>query len=170
MSGINKVVLVGRLTRDVEVKKTQSGISVASYTVAVDRRFQSGNGPTADFINCVSWRQSADFLGTYGRKGAMVGVEGSIQTRNYTANDGRKVYVTEVVTDAVQLLESKAQTQSRMDQGASYGDASYSAPNYSNQSNEPAYNIPTYDGQEELTRDDFNTGPSLDIASDDLPF
>lgn len=170
MSGINQVVLVGRLTRDVEVRKTQSGISVASYTVACDRRYQTNNGPTADFINCVSWRQSADFLSNYGRKGSLVGIEGSIQTRNYVANDGHKVYVTEVVTDRVQLLESKQATQNRSNDN-SYGNAnSYAAPNYANTTSAPSYDVPTYDNGDEITRDDFNTGPELDIASDDLPF
>ncbi|NCB33142.1 MAG: single-stranded DNA-binding protein, partial [Erysipelotrichia bacterium] len=118
---INRVVLVGRLTKDIEVRKTQSGLSVAAFTVACDRRFASRNQdaggqnqqPSADFINCVAWRQSADFLGSYGRKGALVGVEGRIQTRNYNDKEGKKVYVTEIVCDNVQLLESKSQSQAR---------------------------------------------------------
>ncbi len=162
---INRVVLVGRLTKDVEVRKTQSGLSVAAFTVACDRRFASRNSqdaggqnqPTADFINCVAWRQSADFLGSYGRKGALVGVEGRIQTRNYNDKDGKKVYVTEVVCDNVQLLESKSQSQSRatsQPQMPSDSDAPMSDPFGSSQGGS----------------DDFNTGPSLDISSDDLPF
>ena len=106
---INRVVLVGRLTKDVEVRKTQTGLSVASFTVACDRRTsrsQDGNQQTADFINCVAWRQSADFLGQYARKGALVGVEGRIQTRSYDRQDGTKQYVTEVLCDNVSLLES----------------------------------------------------------------
>lgn len=108
MININRVVLVGRLTRDVEVRKTGSGLSVASFTVAVSRRFarqdaQNNNQPTADFISCVAWRQAADFLGNYGKKGTLIGVEGRLQTRSYDGNDGRKGYVTEVVCDNVQL-------------------------------------------------------------------
>ena len=98
--GLNRVVLVGRLTKDVEVRKTPSGISMARFTVAVDRRFssrnnaQQNNQPTADFISCIAWRQSADFLGSYGRKGTLVGVEGSIQTGSYTNQAGQKGYTT----------------------------------------------------------------------------
>ena len=112
---INRVVLVGRLTRDVEVRKTTNGLSVASFTVACDRRQRrdAQNQQSADFISCVAWRQTADFLGQYARKGALVGVEGRIQTRNYDGQDGRKVYVTEVLCDTVQLLESKSQSQNR---------------------------------------------------------
>lgn len=157
---INRVVLVGRLTRDVEVRKTQSGLSVASFTVACDRRFSKDAGQNqqqADFISCVAWRQTADFLGSYARKGAMVGVEGRIQTRSYDDRDGKKVYVTEVVCDSVQLLESKSQSQARTSTGSSY----QSGSSYDN----------SYDsGNEPLGPEDFNTGPSLDIASDDLPF
>lgn len=187
MSGINRVVLVGRLTRDVEVRKTQSGLSVASYTVAVDRGFRaSANGPSADFINCVSWRQSADFLGSYGRKGAMVGIDGSIQTRNYVANDGHKVYVTEVVTDQVQLLESKAQTQERMAQENSYSAPSYSQPSYSQpnysapvQQAAPSYSAPVQQAPVQSqpqpasnnSGTEFDTGSSMiDLTKEDLPF
>lgn len=117
---INNVVLVGRLTKDVEVKKTQSGLSVASFTIACDRRLsqeQKNNGEQpADFISCVAWRGSADFLGRYAHKGDTVGVEGRIQTRNYD-RDGQKVYVTEIVANSVSILHStqprqtQAQTQ-----------------------------------------------------------
>lgn len=119
---INNVVLVGRLTKDVEVKKTQSGLSVASFTVACDRRLsqeqRNNNEQSADFINCVAWRGSADFLGNYAHKGDTVGVEGRIQTRSYD-RDGQKVYVTEIVANSVSILHStqprqaQAQTQSQ---------------------------------------------------------
>ena len=154
---INRVVLVGRLTKDVEVRKTQSGLSVASFTLACDRRFSSNNQSqqTADFINCVAWRQSADFLGSYGRKGMLVGLDGRIQTRNYDGQDGRKVYVTEVVADSVQLLESRSSSESRANQAPSQDD--YSSVNYDN-------------SMDTISEDDFYTGPSRDISSDDLPF
>lgn len=162
MSGINSVVLVGRLTRDVEVRKTTTGISYARFTVACDRRFSGrdqNNGsnsqqPTADFISCVAWRQSADFLGSYGRKGSMVGINGSIQTGSYTDRDGKKVYTTDVLCDRVQLLDSRNASQSQSSAG------SYSAP-------EPQ---DPYAGSEPAASSGFNTGPSYDIASDDLPF
>ena len=117
---INNVVLVGRLTKDVEIRKTQSGLSVASFTVACDRRLsqeqRNNNEQSADFISCVAWRGSADFLGNYAHKGDTVGVEGRIQTRNYD-RDGQKVYVAEIIANSVSILHStqprqaQAQTQ-----------------------------------------------------------
>ena len=151
---INRVVLVGRLTKDVQVRKTQSNLSVASFTIAVDRRPSQGQQgqQSADFINCVAWRQAAEFLGSYARKGALVGAEGRIQSRSYDDKDGRKVYVTEVVCDNVQLLESKSVSQSRQ--------ASGDQPSYDSMNQGSALTDNT----------DLNTGPSLDISSDDLPF
>ncbi len=159
---INRVVLVGRLTRDVEVRKTASGLSVATFTVACDRRMARGqdgnNQQSADFISCVAWRQAADFLGSYARKGALVGVEGRIQTRNYD-RDGQKVYVTEIVCDTVNLLESKSQSQSRA-QNSSYQDNSYQQP----------YSQPKSSTNDDFVSDDFGAGIGMDISSDDLPF
>ena len=113
---INNVVLVGRLTRDPEMRKTSSGISTCAFTLAVDRgRAKSANGPEADFISCVAWRQTAELLCSYMHKGSLIGVEGRIQTRNYDDPNtpGKKVYVTEVVCDSIQFLESKNATSSR---------------------------------------------------------
>lgn len=159
---INRVVLVGRLTRDVEVRKTASGLSVATFTVACDRRMARGqdgnNQQSADFISCVAWRQAADFLGSYARKGALVGVEGRIQTRSYD-RDGQKVYVTEIVCDTVNLLESKSQSQSRA-QNSSYQDNSYQQP----------YSQPKPSTNDDFVSDDFGAGIRMDISSDDLPF
>ena len=168
-ASINRVVLVGRLTRDVEIRKTTSGTSVAQFTVACDRRFQSkgqdgmanNSQQTADFISCVAWRQRADFLGSYGRKGTLVGVEGSIQTRSYTNQSGQKVYVTEVVADNVELLSPKNSSQGRQD--------SYQAP----LPEDPYANAPSSSNSSTGSgsgNEDFNTGPSLEISSDDLPF
>ena len=92
---INNVVLVGRLVRDPELKKSSGGYSVCNFTIACDRR-SSGQNKQADFINCIVWRQGADFLTQYGAKGMLTGLTGSIQTRSYTDNTGRTVYVTEV--------------------------------------------------------------------------
>lgn len=158
---INRVVLVGRLTRDVEVRKTTNGLSVASFTVACDRRQRrdAQNQQSADFISCVAWRQTADFLGQYARKGALVGVEGRIQTRNYDGQDGRKVYVTEVLCDTVQLLESKSQSQNRDYNNSQVSDYPINDTNsFDTTSSDPFGNS------------DFDTGPSMDISSDDLPF
>ena len=159
---INRVVLVGRLTRDVEVRKTASGLSVATFTVACDRRMARGqdgnNQQSADFISCVAWRQAADFLGSYAHKGALVGVEGRIQTRNYD-RDGQKVYITEVVCDTVNLLESKSQSQSRA-QNSGYQDNSYQQP----------YSQPKPSVNDDFVSHDFGAGIGMDISSDDLPF
>ena len=104
---INSVVLVGRLTKDIELRKTQSGLSVASFTVACDRRLsqeqRNNNEQSADFINCVAWRGSADFLGKYAHKGDTVGVEGKIQTRNYD-RDGQRVYVTDSTISTTSII------------------------------------------------------------------
>jgi len=152
---INSVVLVGRLTKDIELRKTQSGLSVASFTIACDRRLsqeqKNNNEQSADFINCVAWRGSADFLGKYAHKGDTVGVEGRIQTRNYD-RDGQRVYVTEVLANSVNLLHSKQTAQSQ--EQASY---------------EPQ---PTQATQEQKPQQmsDFDCLPNVEVSSDDLPF
>ena len=109
---VNRAVIVGRLTRDPEVKKTQSGLSVCSFTVVCDRNVKkkddSSNEPTADFINCVAWRGSADYIATYGAKGSTVCVDGHIQTRNYDRQDGTKVYVTEILAERLELIRDKS--------------------------------------------------------------
>lgn len=174
---INRVVLVGRLTRDVEVRKTQSNLSVASFTVACDNRRRSQDGSqqnTADFISCVAWRQQADFLGQYARKGAMVGVEGRLQSRSYD-RDGQKVYVTEVVCDNVQLLESRAQSEARAQQSGGYQDSyqqpayqqGYQQPSYQQSYQQPSYSQPS---QQPSFDEGFGSSAGLDISSDDLPF
>ena len=108
-SSVNTVVLVGRLTKDVELMKTKSsGISYCRFTVACDRRkVAEDKEPGTDFITCIAWRQSADFISSYGSKGTLVAVNGSIQTGSYTDRDGRKVYTTDVLADRIQILESK---------------------------------------------------------------
>ena len=105
---INSVVLVGRITKDPELRYTPSNVATVSFSLAIDRTFQSSTGERqADFINCVAWRQSAEFLAKYVKKGYMVGVTGSIQTRNYQAQDGTTRYVTEVVCNSVQNLQGR---------------------------------------------------------------
>lgn len=147
---VNRVVLVGRLTKDPELKRTQTGKSVVSFTVAVNRRF--GQQEQADFINCVAWEKTAEFLGQYAKKGAMVSVEGRISTRTYDDNSGKKVYVTEVVSENVQLLESRSASAQRPASN-SFDSTSGFQPDHNN-----------------FNEDDFSTGPTLDISSDDLPF
>jgi len=100
---INKVILTGRITKDIELRKTTSGVSVVSFTLAVNRKFVSEDAK-ADFINCIAWRQSADFLHNYAKKGALLGVEGRIEVRSYENSKGEKVYATEVTCDSVEIL------------------------------------------------------------------
>lgn len=110
---INNVVLVGRMTRDAELRMTQSNTAVASFTLAVNRPFKNQNGEReADFINCVIWRQAAENLANWCKKGSLVGITGNIQTRNYENQQGQRVYVTEVLANNFQLLESRSQQQS----------------------------------------------------------
>ena len=149
---INSVVLVGRLTRDIELRKTQSGLSVASFTIACDRRLsqeqKNNNEQSADFINCVAWRGSADFLGSYAHKGDTVGVEGKIQTRSYD-RDGQRVYVTEVLANSVNLLHSKQAVHSQ---------------------EQASYEPQPEKEQKPQQMSDFDYLPNVDVSSDDLPF
>lgn len=140
---INRVVLVGRLTKDPVLRKTANGASVVSFTVACTRRFKQEGQPDADFINTVAWNKTADIVSQYTHKGSLVGVEGRIQTRSYDDQSGKRVYVTEVVADSVQFLESKSAAASNA-----------IVPEVNNQSYQEPY----------------ETSSTLDIASDDLPF
>ncbi|ENV4681650.1 TPA: single-stranded DNA-binding protein [Streptococcus pyogenes] len=116
---INNVVLVGRMTKDAELRYTASQVAVATFTLAVNRRFKEQNGEReADFINCVIWRQPAENLANWAKKGALIGVTGRIQTRNYENQQGQRVYVTEVVAENFQMLESR-NSQQQSDQGNS---------------------------------------------------
>ena len=106
---INRVVLVGRLTKNPDLRYTQSGSAVASFTVAVERPFTNQNGDRdADFINCVMWRKAAENFANFTHKGAMVGIDGRLSTRNYENNQGQRVYVTEVTVDNFALLEPRS--------------------------------------------------------------
>ena len=141
---INNAVLVGRLTKDVELRYTPSNVAVATFTLAVNRTFKNENGDReADFINCVMWRQQAENLANWAKKGALIGITGRIQTRSYDNQQGQRVYVTEVVAETFQLLESKGQ------QGNQQGQR----------------------GQEQQQAPDFSRqGAPMDISDDDLPF
>lgn len=109
---INNVTLVGRLTRDVDLRYTQNGKAVANFGLAVNRPFKNANGEyEADFINCQSWGKQAENLANYMKKGNQIGVVGRIQTRNYENNEGKRVYVTEVVAEQVVFLESRKSHQ-----------------------------------------------------------
>lgn len=142
---INNVTLIGRLGKDVELKYTESGLAVASGTLAVSRRFQTKNGEReVDWINFVIWRKAAETFANFTHKGSLVGLEGRIQTRNYENKQGQRVYVTEVIVEDFSFLESKNST----------GNGSY-------QNNRPQSN----------TSDPFaNNAGNVDIQDDQLPF
>lgn len=115
---LNKVVLCGRLTGDPELKQTQSGISVVSFTLAVNRRYQSHSADgqaqqQADFISCVAWRQTAEFISRYFKRGSSLCITGSIQTRNWTDQQGQKRYTTGVVVDDAMFVDSRSESQQR---------------------------------------------------------
>ena len=104
---LNRVTLVGRLTKDAELRRTSSGKAVASFTLAVNRNFKTGDGQEADFINVVCWGKVAENTANYCSKGSLVSVDGRLQTRNYENNQGQKVFVTEVVADSVQFIDTR---------------------------------------------------------------
>ncbi|EJW14115.1 single-stranded DNA-binding protein [Paenibacillus alvei] len=102
---LNRVILIGRLTKDPELRYTSGGVATTSFTLAVDRQFQTNGQKEADFIPVVTWRQTAEACANYLHKGRLTAVEGRIQVRNYENNEGRRIYVTEVVADNVRFLE-----------------------------------------------------------------
>src|SRR5699024_12677808 len=111
---LNRTVLVGRLTKDVDLRYTQSGKGVGNFTIAINRPFKNAQGENeADFINCVAWGKQAENLAQFMKKGSQVGVDGRLQTRTYENSQGQTVFVTEVVADSVQFLESKSNTNNQ---------------------------------------------------------
>lgn len=110
---LNRTILIGRLTADPDLRKTQSGTSVVSYTLAVNRSRAKEGQQQADFISCVAWDKTADLMADYTHKGSLIGIVGRIQTRFYQDRDGKNVYVTEVVTDELQFLDPKKQDNSQ---------------------------------------------------------
>ncbi|MDT2829738.1 single-stranded DNA-binding protein [Vagococcus carniphilus] len=150
---INNVVLVGRLTRDPELRFTSNGSAVASFNLAVNRNFTNQSGEReADFVNCVIWRKPAETLANYAKKGTLIGVVGRIQTRNYENQQGQKVFVTEVVCDNFQLLERR--------------DASESQTNNSSTNQESS----SFNQNNQANNDMFGGSSQIDINDDDLPF
>lgn len=167
---INRVVLVGRLTKDPEMKYTQSGIAVTRFTLAVNRPFKNQQGENeADFINCVAWRKQAENVVNYLNKGSQVGVDGRIQTSNFDGQDGKRVFMTEVVADSVQFLEPKGsgqQNQQPQQQQNNYGyqqQAQQQNPFNNQQQTQQQAQQQGYNNQHS------NNGP-IEITDDDLPF
>ena len=154
---MNNVSLVGRLTRDPELKYTANNVANATFSIAVNRRFKNAQGEReADFINCVIWRQQAENFANWLRKGMQVSLVGSIQTRNYENNEGRRVYVTEVLVDNFQSLERRDANQEMQNQ----------VNNGMQQQQQGSYN--PNQGQN-FARDPL-AGQSMEINPDDLPF
>lgn len=139
---LNRTVIVGRLTRDPDLRYTPNGVAVSNFTVAVNRPFKNQSGENeADFINCVTWRKQAENLANYMQKGSQVGVDGRLQTRTYEDKGGKTVFVTEVLADSVQFLETKKQQQQQ--------------PGKTEQSNSSPFQ---------------DKGEPINIGDDDLPF
>ena len=138
---MNKVCLIGRITKDPEIRYTTNNIAVATFSLAINRTYKNANGEyDADFINCIAFRNTADLLGKYVHKGDQLGIEGHIQTRNYDDKDGKKVYVTEVVVDSLDFLQNKREEK-----------------------NEPVVETPVTDPYKDF-------GEAIEISDDDLPF
>ncbi len=137
---MNAVVLIGRTTRDIDLRRTGNGTAVASFTLAVNRDFKTNDGQEADFIQCVAWKKTAELLEQYVHKGDKIALNGSIRTRNYEDSHGRTVYVTEVLVNHVEFLETKNREQSN------YNNNGYTEP------------------------DNFNDNGHFELEKDDLPF
>lgn len=171
---INNVVLVGRLTKDVDLRYTSNGTAVSSFTVAVNRQFTSQSGEReADFINCVAWRKTAETLANFTKKGSLVGVEGRIQTRSYDNQQGQRVYVTEVVVDRFSMLEPKSVTDQRraQDNGSSPSNTNNYNSYNTNQNQSQSRQTPGKDYNNFGNPDPFeSSGQPIDISDDDLPF
>ena len=168
---INRAVLTGRLTRDPELRTTQSGLSVAAFNLAVDRQYTNANGKrSADFISCVIWRKSAENFCNFTSKGSLVGIDGRIQTRSYENKSGQKVYLTEIVVDSFSLLESKKDRLANNNKGNNSNyDANTNNSGFSN--NTVDTNYTNNSNNESQAPDPFaGSGDSIDITDDDLPF
>lgn len=137
---MNSCVLIGRTTRDIDLRRTGNGTAVASFTLAVNRDFKTQDGQEADFIQCVAWKKTAELLEQYVHKGDRIALNGSIRTRNYEDSHGRTVYVTEVLVNHVEFLETKNREQSN------YNNNGYTDP------------------------DNFNDNENFELEKDDLPF
>jgi single-strand DNA-binding protein len=188
---LNRVILIGRLTRDPELRYTPAGVAVTQFTLAVDRPFSSaGQGGErereADFIPIVTWRQLAETCANYLRKGRLAAVEGRIQVRNYENNEGKRVYVTEVIADNVRFLESNRENSGAPREEFSGGGGGYGGGNsgggYGGGSNAGGGGGSSYGGGSRSgggsSRNDGNSnsdpfkddGRPIDISEDDLPF
>ena len=158
---INRVVLIGRLTKDPELRYTPNGVAVATFTLAVNRIFANQNGEReADFISCQVWRKTAENVANYLRKGSLIGIEGRIQTRNYENQEGKRVYVTEVIADSVQFLETRNANTGVSTHGNGFGQEQNKNQNTGYYGANNGYSSPY---------NQFNNA-AIDISDEDLPF
>ncbi len=159
---MNKVILIGRLARDPEMRTTASGVSVTRFTVAVSRPFSGqGSQPQTDFIGCIAWRRQAENIAKYCTKGSQVAVEGRIQTGSYDGQDGQRHYTTDIVADNVTFLGSRGGTDA----------SSYSQPDTSYSQQMPSYNEPQGMPSQDMSEDPFKDfGEEVALSDDDLPF
>ena len=157
---INNVTLTGRLTKECDLKYTQNGNAVASFTLAVNKAYKRDGEPDADFINCVVWNKTAEALANYTRKGSLIGVTGSIQTRNYENQQGQRVYVTEVLVQKLVFLETQkngsgdVQTNQQTNTRNDNSNQNWQGNTSQNQKNDTI----------------LSSGQTIDISDDDLPF
>ncbi|QFG01022.1 single-stranded DNA-binding protein [Psychrobacillus glaciei] len=168
---INRVVLVGRLTKDPELRYTPSGVAMARFTLAVNRTFSNQQGEReADFINCVVWRKQAENTANFLKKGSLAGVEGRIQTGSYEGQDGKRVYTTDVVADSVQFLEPRSSSGERSQGGQPFG---------SGQQQQQQNSFPTYQQNQPMNQQNYtrvdedpfaNSSGPIEVSDDDLPF
>lgn len=164
---LNRVILVGRLTKDPELKYTQSGIAVCRFTLAVNRPFSNQSGDReADFINCVAWRKQAENTANFLKKGSLAGVDGRIQTSNFEGQDGKRVFMTEVVADSVQFLEPKNSRSDSQENPPASQQGYQTNYSYTNQGQANTRQGTNYSASE----DPFRNGGPIEVTDDDLPF
>ena len=154
---INRIVLVGRLTKDPELKYTQGGVAICRFTLAVNRTFKNADGEQqADFPNIVTFRKTAENTANFLKKGSLAGIEGRIQTSSFDGQDGKRVFMTEVVADSVQFLEPRNRSEQPN---------SYQSGQVSNGTNtQPSNQVGGYQ------QDPFTDSPPIEVSDDDLPF
>jgi len=167
---MNRVVLVGRLTKDPDLRYTPNGVAVSSFTLAVNRTFTNQQGEReADFINCVVWRKAAENVANYLKKGSLAGVDGRIQTRSFEGQDGKRVYVTEVLAESVQFLEPRNSSGGRGEGGGFSSPKEQDSPFGNNNNQNQQYNR-NNQGYTRVDNDPFANDGQIDISDDDLPF
>ncbi len=169
---MNKVLLVGRLTRDPELRTTPGGMAVTRFTLAVSQNYVNKNGERgADFINCSAWGRQADNISKYCHKGSLVSAEGRIRTSSYDAQDGTKRYVTEVVCDTVNFLSTRTSEGSNSEAPSSYQPANDYNNNDMNEIMNDMDNASSSMETADLSEDPFKSfGEEITLTSDDLPF